>query len=381
MQLNFKLSKFQKALCQSVHEIEKRGFNDTVFNDDENSIFAYEKWKLLGKIGVIGLPILEEYDGAEQDLLTTALAIEALAYKCKDEGLVFSVCAHMCTCTMPLQYFGTTEQKKKYLKKLATGEYIGGNGMTEANAGSESPAIITEVKYKNNKYMLNGNKIFVTNAPVADLLIIYGKHPNGIRMLDVSAFIVEKDNNGMKVGTIYNKMGLRTSPLSEITLKDCVIEKNNLLGKEKRGMFIFNKSMLWERILMSAYHVGSMRQQFKFSKEYANSREQFGKKIIKHSNISDKIIKMKMRIESCQLMLYKTCWNYDNGNCQLADASMLKLMTSEAKIKNSIDAFQLFGGYGFIKENMVEKQLRDSMAATIYSGTSEMQKMIIGDRL
>lgn len=314
-------------------------------------------------------------------MLTTALAIEALGKTCMDEGLIFSICAHLCTCAVPVMLEGTREQKEHWLPGLASGQMIGGNGITEADAGSESTAMSTLVKANGRGYRLNGAKMFVTNAPVADLLIIYARHPGGIRMLDVSAFAVEKGNSGMFIGQTFEKMGLRTSPISEVILSDCQVPSGSLIGGERRGMAVFNASMLWERILMSAYHIGSMAQQYQTVLDHANSRVQFGKKIVKHEKVADKLIDMKLRIEAARLILYETCWKYDHGACRMADASKIKLMASEAKVKNSIDAVQLSGAYGYMKENIVEKQLRDSMSATIYSGTSEMQKIIIGEGL
>ncbi len=379
--MDFQLTKFQKAVCRSVYDLNRNGFNNSIFADDEAGKFPLEKWKLCGDIGIHGLPIPEEYGGAGQDMLTCALAIEALGYTCLDEGLIFSICAHICTCAIPIMQFGDEFQKRKFLPDLASGSHIGGNGTTEANAGSESSAMITQVVAQKDGYRLNGTKIFVTNAPVADLLIVYAKHPGGIRMLDISAFIIEKDNPGMSIGQVFQKMGLRTSPLSEVVLKNCTVKKNYCLGKEKRGMAVFNESMLWERILMSAYHIGAMEQQYRTILAHANSREQFGRKIVKHSKVADKLIRMKMRIEASQLMLYKTSWDHGRNKCDLADASKLKLMTSESKVKNSLEAVQISGAYGYMKENIIEKQLRDSMSATIYSGTSEMQKIIMGEKL
>lgn len=379
--MEFSFTEEQLDICKAVEELCRKKLNNNVFEDDEQSIFPGEKWKTCGHFGIHGLPIPEEYGGLEQSMLTTALAIQALARSCMDEGLVFSICAHMATCAVPILYFGTEEQKVEYLSKVCSGEMIGGNGITEANAGSDPSAISTKVTGIEEGYIIDGSKMFVTNGPVADLLIIYAKHPGGMKMADISAFIVGKDTTGLKIGQIFKKMGLRTSSICEIVLENCAISSESLLGRERLGMMVFNHSMLWERIIMAAYHIGAMEQQYSLVLKHTNTRKQFGQRILKFHAISDKLVEMKMRIEASKLMLYKTCWSYDNNEATMADASMLKLFTSEAKVKNSLEAVQIFGAYGYMKEYMVEKQLRDSIAAKIYSGTSEVQKLIISESL
>ncbi len=379
--MDFNLNSEQIELFTTIVNFSKAKLNSNVFEDDDNSSFPIKKWKACGEFGIQGLSIPLEYGGAGLDMLATAIAIQALGYGCKDEGLIFSICAHMLTASIPISTFGTQIQKEKYLAKLASGEFISGNGITEPDSGSDSPSMLSNVIKDGKSYTINGNKIFVTNAPVADLLIIYARHSNGLRMADVSAFIIPKDNPGMKIGQVFKKMGLRTSPISEIILDDCHIGHESLLGRERLGMSVFNFSMIWERVIMAAYHLGAMQQQFDVALEYTGNRKQFGEKIIKFQSISNMLVDMKIRIEAAKLMIYQACWNYDNGKDIMTEASMVKLFTSEARVKNSMDSVQIFGGYGYMKESMVEKQLRDSIASKIYSGTSEIQKKIISERL
>ena len=379
--MDFTFTDEQKEIQKSVLQLCLSKLNDNIFIDDEQAVFPIEKWKICGQFGIPGLPIPEEYGGIGRDMLTTALAIRSLGYGCKDEGLVFSICAHMLTCAIPLWCFGTQEQKTTYLPKLCSGEYIGGNGITEAGAGSDISSIAAKVEKEGNYYSLQGTKIFVTNGPVANLLVIYAKHPDGMNMLDISAFIIETDCPGFSIGQVFKKMGLRTCTLSEVVLDKVRVPEQNLLGRERRGMTVFNKSMLWERIIMGAYHIGAMEQQYELTVKYALLRKQFGQTIISFQQVSDKLVAMKMRIETAKLLLYKVCWNYDNNQADLSQAAMLKLLTSESKVKNSLSAVQIFGAYGYLKESDVEKQLRDSIAATLYSGTSEIQKNIISERL
>jgi L-prolyl-PCP dehydrogenase len=375
--MDFSITDQQREICDTVEELSHRYLNGEVFTDDETAAFPLEKWNRCGECGLPGLPVPEQYGGGGASLLTTALAIRTLARTCADEGLVFSLCAHICTCIIPLVTFGTKEQKKRYLPSLADGKKIGGNGSSEANAGSDLPAMKTKVEKMDAFYILNGSKLFVTNGTVADVIIIYAKHPDGMRMADISAFIIEKECRGVSVGQHFLKMGLRTSPLCEILLSDCAVPQDNLLGRERFGMSVFNDSMLWERVVMSAYHTGAMEQQLNLVTSYAKQRKQFGKRIIGHQDIGVKLVAMKRAVETSKLLLYRTCWDYDIGNRDLAQASLLKLHTSESKVKNSVDAVHILGAYGYLKESMIEKQLRDSMAATIYSGTSEMQRKII----
>lgn len=379
--MDFSLSDEQLKICQAIEELCRTNLNDNVFKHDEQCMFPRSKWDKCAEIGIQGLPIPEEYGGCGQGMLTTALAIKSLALACKDEGLVFSIVAHMATCAVPLWLFGSEEQKNVYLPKIASGESIGGNGITEAGAGSDTTSMSTSVIADSEAYILNGTKIFVTNAPEADLLIIYAKHPGGLKMLDTSAFIILKDAGDIKIGQKFEKMGLRTSTISEVILDNCRVPRDRMLGRERFGMSIFNESMVWERILMSAYHLGAMEQQYKEVLQYANIRKQFGKKIAEFESVYGKLVEMRMRIESSRLMLYKTCWDFDNGKKSMAKASMLKLHSSEGKVKNSLDAVQILGAYGYMKESMAEKQLRDSIAAKIYSGTSEMQNRIIAQGL
>ncbi len=379
--MDFNFTTEQMEIRKSILQLCNGKLNQNIHEDDEQSVFPEQKWKLCGQFGIPGLPVADEYGGLGRDMLTTALAIQTLGYGCRDEGLVFSLCAHLLTCVVPIWQFGTETQKRKYLPKVCSGEYIGGNGISEADAGSDIAAITTMVEKQDNAYIINGAKIFVTNAPVADLLIIYAKHYQGMKMFDISAFLVETSNPGFKIGQIFKKMGLRTSALSEVILEQCRLPAENLLGRERMGMNIFNHSMLWERIIMGAYHIGAMEQQYETTVKYAGIHKQFGQKILKFQSVADKLVDMKMRLETAKLMLYKVCWNYDHDQADPADAAMLKLLTSEAKVKNSLEAVQIFGAYGYLKESPVEKQLRDSVAATIYSGTSEIQRKIIAEKI
>jgi alkylation response protein AidB-like acyl-CoA dehydrogenase len=378
MTLDFSLNREQTAICRSIKELCTDYFSRADVAADKS--FRHDLWKKICGIGVLGLPVPENLGGTGYDMLTTALAIQTLGRYCPDEGFVFSLCAHLCTCLIPLVHFGTDKQTKRYLSPLIEGAMIGGNGITEADAGSDTSAIITCVTREKNSYVIDGAKIFVTNAPVSDVLLIYARHKGGMKMMDLSCFVVDKETPGLSLGQTYDKMGLETSPLSEVLLDQCRVSPEDLLGRERFGLQVFNHSMLWERILMSAYHVGAMESQFDRVMEHTGARSQFNRKIKKHDRVADMLVEMKLRLTSSRLMLHHVCWSYDQADAGLPEAAMLKLQCSESKVKNSLDAVQLFGAYGYMKENAVERELRDSIAATIYSGTSQIQRKIIGDQ-
>jgi L-prolyl-PCP dehydrogenase len=379
--VDFSLTEEQKEIERSVLRLCEAKLNENVFRDDEQETFPAQKWNACSEFGIPGLPVPEAYGGLGQSMLTTALAVRALGYGCRDEGLVFSLCAHMLTCVIPLCRFGTEEQKRKYLPGLCDGKIIGGNGMTEADAGSDTSSIATKAVKEDGAFLLNGTKIFVTNGPVAGLLVIYARHPQGMKSLDISAFLLEAGTPGFGTGQVFHKMGLRTSPTCEIILDHCRVPESNLLGRERMGMNVFAHSMLWERTIMAAYHIGAMDRQYESVLQYASIRKQSGQKIIKFDAVGGRIVDMKVRIESSRLMLYRACWNYDNGLGTQADASMLKLLSSESRVRNSLDTVGIFGAYGYMKESDSEKDLRDSVAATIYSGTSDIQRKIIAEQI
>jgi alkylation response protein AidB-like acyl-CoA dehydrogenase len=202
-----------------------------------------------------------------------------------------------------------------------------------------------------------------------------------MKMADISCFVVDKDHPGIANGQTFEKMGLRTSPIGEVVLKECTLGRDRLLGRERLGMMVFNHSMTWERIIMGAYHVGAMERQYREILAHAGTRTQFGRTIRSFSGVSDKLVEMKIRIDSCRLMLFRTCWNADREKTGLADAAVIKLMTSEAKVNNSLAALQISGAYGYMADSPVQKQVRDALASTLYSGTSEIQRKIIGESL
>lgn len=378
--MDFAWSEEQAAFRKEVLRFAKEELKDDVIERDKNEEFSQELWQKCAKFGIQGLPIPPEYGGGGADTLTTVCALEALGYGCMDNGLIFSINAHMWSSEIPIWSFGTEEQKKKYLPGLVSGG-LGLHAMTEPGSGSDAYSLKTRAEKKGDKYILNGSKTFSSNAPNADVTIVFAnldfsKGGNG-----VTAFLVDKGTPGFTVGRKLHKMGLRTSPMAEISLQDCEIPVSNLLGKEFGGQAVFTSSMEWERICILASHLGAMQRIMEVCVKYAKERKQFGEAIGKFPAISNMIADMDVRIETGRLALYKAAWLKSQGRHPLREASIAKLYVAEECVKSCLDAIQIHGGYGYTTEYQLERELRDAIAGTIYSGTSQVHRVIIANML
>jgi alkylation response protein AidB-like acyl-CoA dehydrogenase len=375
--LDFTWNDEQLALRREIIRFAKNELNDNMIERDRCEQFSWDHWKKCAQMGIQGLPVPQEYGGGGADTLTTVCALEALGYGCRDNGLLFSINAHMWTTEIPLMGFGTEEQKQRYLPKLISGEWIGLHAMTEPMSGSDAYSLRTRAERKGNCYILNGSKTFITNAQDAQLFVIFANLDPSKGANGVSAFLVERDTPGLVVGQKLHKMGLRTSPMAEVALVDCEIPVENLLGKEGGGQAIFTTSMEWERTCILASHLGMMQRLLEQSVKYARDRNQFGQPIGKFAAISNKIAEMEVRLETGRLVLYKAAWLKSQGKHPLREASIAKLYVSEAAVQSCLDAIQIFGGYGYMTDYEIERELRDAISGKIYSGTSEIQKVII----
>lgn len=375
--MDFTLSPEQLALKRTIIDFSKNELNHGLIARERRGEFFHEGWKKCSEFGILGLPLPEQYGGSDADILTIILAMEGLGYGCKDNGLVFALNTQMWSCEEPILTFGNETQKLKYLPGLCRGELIGGHGMTEPESGSDAFSLQTRAVKNGNKYILNGSKIFITNAPIADILIVFALTDRSQSWGGISAFIVEKESPGFFVSKPMDKMGLRTSPVGELVFEDCEVPAENLLGKEGSGMAIFNSEMEWERSCLFACHLGAMERQLDTCVTYAQQRHQFGQPIGKFQSVSDKIADMKMRIELARLMLYKIGWMKSKGERGLLESAIAKLFISESFIQSGLDSVQIHGGYGYMTDTEIERDLRDSIASTIYSGTSEIQRNTI----
>lgn len=338
-------------------------------------------WQNCGDIGVLGLCVPEAYGGGGHDAVTTARAIEAFGYSCEDMGLVFSVAANLFACTMPIVEHGEEKLKAKLLPGLCSGAFIGANGITEKNAGSDAFALATRAEREGEGYILNGSKSYVSNGPVADYYVIYATQNPAYGYLGISAFVVPRATPGLTVSEPIEKMGLTSTPACELSLESCSLPAYYRLGSEGQGAAIFKRSMLWERACLFAAYLGMMQRQLEACITYAGERMQFGRSIGKKQAVAHQIVDMKLRLEAARLLLYQACWMLDRGKDAVLHISMAKLAVSEAAVQNSLEAIHIHGNVGFDANGPFEGMLRDAIPSTIFSGTSEIQRDIIASML
>ncbi len=375
--MDFAWSDEQQDFRKEVIRFAKQELCYDMIEHDHEEQFSREGWDKCAKFGIHGLPIAAEYGGGGADTLTTVCGLEALGYGCRDNGLIFSINAHMWSSEIPIASFGTDEQKKKYLPKLVSGEWVGVHAMTEPMSGSDAFSLKTRAERKGDRVILNGSKTFITNATYADMVIVFATLDPSKGPAGISAFIVEKGTPGFTISRKLHKMGLRTSPMAELSFVDCEVPAENQLGKDGAGPAIFTASMEWERICILASHLGVMQRLLETSVSYARERKQFGENIGKFPAVSAKIADMEMRLETGRLVLYKAAWLKSQGKHPLREASIAKLYVADACIQSCLDAIQIHGGYGYMTEYQIERELRDAISGKIYSGTSEIQRMII----
>lgn len=379
--MDFGFSEEQEAIIKEAIKFAQNELNNDMIARDKEGTFNKEGWKKCAEFGIQGMPFPEQYGGSEADIETTTMVMEGLGYGCKDAGLLFSLNAQMWSIQMPILEYGTDAQKEKYLPGLCAGEILGGHGMSEPDSGSDAFSMKTTAEKKGDHYVLNGSKTFVTGAPVSDMFIVFASTDPKAGFMGISAFIIERDFPGFSVGKEISKMGLKTSPMAELIMEDCIVPAENLLGKERQGAKIFNASMVWERSCILGANLGAMRRQLETCINYANERQQFKSSIGKFQSVSNKIVDMKVRLETARLLLYKVAWSKRQGIDANMDAAIAKLYMSEAWVQSCLDAVQVHGGYGFTTEYEVERDLRDSIGGRLYSGTSEIQKNIIARNL
>ena len=379
--MDFALTPEQRAFQQTVIRFATRELNEEVTPRDGRGEFSREAWNRCARFGIQGLPVPEAYGGAGADALQITLAMEALGYGCRDNGLLFSLNAQMWSCEMPLVRSGSEEQKRRYLPGLCDGRLIGVQAMTEPTSGSDAFGLRTTARRDGDRYVLNGSKTFITNAPVADLFVVFATVDPDAPLKGLTAFLVERDTPGLTIGRPLHKMGLRTSPMAELAFEECVVPPAALLGGVGAGAAIFNSSMDWERSCILGCALGTMRRQLERCIEYAKTRHQFGQPIGKFQAVSHTIAEMRVRLETARLFLYKVGWMKATGQRTGLESAMVKLYVSECFLQSSLDAVQVFGGYGYMAEYELERDLRDAVGSRIYSGTSEIQKNIIAAHL
>jgi alkylation response protein AidB-like acyl-CoA dehydrogenase len=372
--MDFDLTQEQRALRDSIHAFARRELNDDVVERDKSGTFSREAWRKCAEMGVLGLPVPEEYGGAGADALTTMVALEALGRACTDNGLIFSVNAQMWACETPIVRFGTEEQKRRWLPGLCDGSVIAAHGMSEPGSGSDAFSLSTTARRDGGGgYVLDGSKTFVTNAPESDLFVVFGTIDKELGFAGVTAFLVEQGTPGLTVGKPLSKMGLRTSPMGELFFEGCEVPAENLLGKPGQGMLVFDTSMSWERSCILASTVGTMDRQLERSLAYARERRQFGQPIGSFQAVSHRLVDMRLRLDTARLLLYRLGWLIDRGETTTLESALVKLYLSECYVRSSLDALQVHGGYGYMTEYELERDVRDAIGSRLYSGTSELQ--------
>ena len=379
--MDFALTPEQSQLKADTAEFARAELGADLIARDRTQHFDRDGWDRCGLRGILALPIPREWGGRGEDPVTTVAALEGLGYGCRDNGLWFSINAHLWGCAIPVLTFGTDAQRRAYLPRLASGEWIGALAMSEREAGSDAYSLKTLARRDGDHYVLNGSKLFITNGPIADLMVVLTTVDPARGARGITAFLVERGTPGIEVGPPVEKMGLRTVPMGELHLHDCKLAATQRLGEEGGGFGIFAHAMEWERGFILAGAVGAMQYTLERSRKYARSRRQFGKPIGGFQLVSSKIVDMQMRLETSRLLLYKVAALKAAQRPAILEAAMAKLHISEAWVQTCQDAMQVHGGYGYLTETELERDLRDALASRLYSGTSEIQRQIIAQWL
>jgi alkylation response protein AidB-like acyl-CoA dehydrogenase len=375
--MDFDWSEEQLSFKRAVIAFARQCLDRDMIERDRDGRFSPGLWQECATFGIQGMPFPEAYGGGNADILTTMLTMEGLGYGCPDNGLIFGINAQMWSVQMPILTFGTEAQKQKYLPGLCNGTLIGGHGMSEPDAGSDAFNLRTRAERRDGGYVLNGTKTFVTNAPVCDLALVFATVDPAKKMFGVTGFIVEKGTPGFSVSKHIDKMGLRTSPMSEIVLDDCYVPEENRLGREGIGSRIFSDSMEWERACILGSHLGAMERLIERCIQHANDRQQYGQPIGRFQSVANRIVDMKVRLETARLLIYRVAWLKKAGRSAVMEAALAKLYLSECFVQSALDAVRTLGGYGYTTEYEVERDLRDAIGGTLYSGTSDIQRNII----
>lgn len=371
------LSEEQQKLQKAAVAFGRESLVSDMIARDREASFDRDAWRRCADFGVLGMPIPQEYGGLGLGLTDLLAVMEGLGRGTRDQGLLFSLNAHLWTNSIPILRYGTDEQRRKYLAPLGDGTLIGANAASEPDAGSDIFSMRTKATRDGDSYVLNGAKTFVTNAPVADLFVTYATVNPALGPMGITGFIVERNTPGLTVSRKLDKMGLRTSPMAEVLFEDCRVPVSQRLGREGRGVAVFDCSMEWERGCILASCLGVMRRQLDDCLDHARARKQFGKSIGKFQSVANRLVDMRVRLDTCRPLVYQIGALKDKGADATTEAAIAKLHVSECYVKSCLDAVQIFGGYGYMTEQQVERDLRDSVSSTLYSGTSEIQRNLI----
>lgn len=377
--MNFTLTKEQELVRQMVRDFAVNEVKPIAAEIDVTERFPMENVKKMGELGVMGIPFSTEFGGAGGDVLSYIIAVEELSKVCATTGVILS--AHTSLCASLINENGTPEQKEKYLRDLCTGNKIGAFGLTEPGAGTDAAGQQTTAVLDGDNYILNGSKIFITNGGVADTFIVFAMTDKSKGTKGISAFIVEKGFQGFSIGKKEDKLGIRASSTTELIFENCVVPKENLIGREGKGFGIAMKTLDGGRIGIAAQALGIAEGALDEAIKYMKERKQFGRPIAAFQGLQWMVAEMSTKIEAARFLVYKAAWLKENKQPYSIDAARAKLYASEVAMDVTTKAVQLFGGYGYTKEYPVERMMRDAKITEIYEGTSEVQKMVISGSL
>ena len=377
--MNFTLTKEQELVRQMVRDFAVNEVKPIAAEIDVTERFPMENVKKMGELGVMGIPFSTEFGGAGGDVLSYIIAVEELSKVCATTGVILS--AHTSLCASLINENGTPEQKEKYLRDLCTGNKIGAFGLTEPGAGTDAAGQQTTAVLDGDNYILNGSKIFITNGGVADTFIVFAMTDKSKGTKGISAFIVEKGFQGFSIGKKEDKLGIRASSTTELIFENCIVPKENLIGKEGKGFGIAMKTLDGGRIGIAAQALGIAEGALEEAIKYMKERKQFGRPISAFQGLQWMVAEMSTKIEAARFLVYKAAWLKENKQPYSVDAARAKLYAAEVAMDVTTKAVQLFGGYGYTKEYPVERMMRDAKITEIYEGTSEVQKMVISGSL
>lgn len=375
----YNLNEEQLEMREMFREFTENEVAPIAIKVDEEHMFPEENVKKMQELGFFGIPFAEEYGGNGQDTLTYVLAVEELAKACATTSVVLS--AHTSLCADCINKFGSEEQKQKYLTPLASGEALGAFALTEPDAGTDAASQKTIAVLDGDNYILNGSKVFITNAGYADTYIVFAMTDKSQGTKGISAFIVEKDFEGFKTGTIEDKMGIKGSSTRELIFTDCKVPKENLLYEEGKGFKVAMTTLDGGRIGVAAQALGIAEGALAKATKYVKEREQFGRPIAKFQNTQFKLAEMSVEIEAARHLVYYAARLKDQGENYTVAAATAKIKAARTAMEVTTRAVQLFGGYGYIKEYEVERMMRDAKITEIYEGTSEVMLMVISGAL
>ncbi len=378
-EMNFQLTEEQEMLRKMVRDFASKEVAPTAAERDEEERFDRSIFDKMAELGLTGIPWPEAYGGIGADYVSYVIAVEELSRVCASTGVTLS--AHLSLASWPIYKYGNEEQKKTFLYRLATGEALGAYALSEPGAGSDVASMKTVAKKDESGYILNGNKVWITNGGVADLYIVFAKTDTDAKHRGISAFIVEKGTEGFTFGKKEKKLGIRSSPTTELIFENCHIPKENLLGEEGDGFKIAMTTLDGGRNGIAAQALGIAQGALDAAVDYAKEREQFGKPIAHNQGISFKLADMATEIEASRLLTYQAAWLESEGLPYGKASAMSKLFAGDAAMRITTEAVQVFGGYGYTKDYPVERYMRDAKITQIYEGTNEIQRLVIGRML